>query len=706
MIGPGRIRAWLALLLLLSGLVPGAAAAQTAPPPRAPLGMNVAGLDDWSTELTFVDAFKTSRAWFSGGPGVWGDGRALDLDADGWVRSLQPGQIARTLMFWDLSPTPGRYPAGRYVVTYDGEGALAYAGGAIRIETAPGRDVLDVDPARRGGIGLFITATNPADYVRNIRVRMPLEAGADELFHPLFLERLRGFRTIRFQNWLLGQNRNNYTQGRWAERPRVSDARWSTNGAPVEVMVALANRLGADPWFTIPHRADDEYVRAFAQLVRQRLDPRLTVYVEHSNEVWNGFYPQAGYAQARGLELGLSQVPSEAQTRYHVLRSRQIFSLWEPIFPRERLVRVLGAFVLGAWGTAQTLAYQGAASQVDAVAIAPYFGVATADQPRVVGMSVDELLGELERTSLPQMRAATLASVDVARRFGVRLIAYEAGQHLVGTGPYQDDARINTLYDAANRHPRMGSLYARYLQDWHEATGGELMVTLGYVGAYGRFGRWGALEYLDQPRAAAPKYDALRRWIEGRPIQTTPDAAAASEGAATPIALGAFADPGSAGPWSVTVDWGDGTARTTFATAAPGPLGTQVHAYRESGAYTVTVKVADEQGASATATFGAVVADLPPAVAAIAGPAAPLPPGTDADVSAPFTDPGVRDTHTAVWSWGDGSTSAGTLIESGGSGRVTGRHGYLAPGTYVVSLTVTDREGAVGQSAPLTVVVG
>jgi PKD repeat protein len=45
-------------------------------------------------------------------------------------------------------------------------------------------------------------------------------------------------------------------------------------------------------------------------------------------------------------------------------------------------------------------------------------------------------------------------------------------------------------------------------------------------------------------------------------------------------------------------------------------------------------------------------------------------------------------------------------MASGGSGRVTGRHVYAAPGSYVVSLTVTDREGDAGQSAPLTVVVG
>ena len=31
----------------------------------------------------------------------------------------------------------------------------------------------------------------------------------------------------------------------------------------------------------------------------------------------------------------------------------------------------------------------------------------------------------------------------------------------------------------------------------------------------GAAGRFGSLEYMDQPRESAPKYDALQRWIEG-----------------------------------------------------------------------------------------------------------------------------------------------------------------------------------------------
>ncbi|HSA83419.1 MAG TPA: PKD domain-containing protein, partial [Patescibacteria group bacterium] len=48
------------------------------------------------------------------------------------------------------------------------------------------------------------------------------------------------------------------------------------------------------------------------------------------------------------------------------------------------------------------------------------------------------------------------------------------------------------------------------------------------------------------------------------------------------------------------------------------------------------------------------------------------------------------DTHTAVWDWGDGTTSTGTVIESNGSGSVSDSHTYTAAGVYEITLTVTD----------------
>jgi PKD repeat protein len=56
------------------------------------------------------------------------------------------------------------------------------------------------------------------------------------------------------------------------------------------------------------------------------------------------------------------------------------------------------------------------------------------------------------------------------------------------------------------------------------------------------------------------------------------------------------------------------------------------------------------------------------------------------------------DTHTAVWDWDDGTTSAGTVTESGGSGTVSNTHTYTQTGIYTIQLTVTDNHGASGSS--------
>jgi predicted extracellular nuclease len=66
-------------------------------------------------------------------------------------------------------------------------------------------------------------------------------------------------------------------------------------------------------------------------------------------------------------------------------------------------------------------------------------------------------------------------------------------------------------------------------------------------------------------------------------------------------------------------------------------------------------------------------------------------------VTATFSDPGRLDTHTAVWDWGDGSQSAGSVTEANGSGSVKGSHIYVYAGIYTVKLTVTDKDGGAGE---------
>lgn len=486
--------------------------ANPAPSPaqeRTALGTNLAALTDWSTELPLVDAFKTSRAWVSGSAGVWDDQRPLDLDAHGWVRSLAPGQVARTLLFWG---SPPHYPAGRYEIRYDGEGTLVWTPNVRLVTAAPGHLVVQVDSSRQG-IGLTLTSVNPINYLRNLRVLMPVNAAPGEVFNPVFLDRIRNYRVLRFMNWMLGGN-NLILQQHWQDRPAPEDARWSVRGAPVELMVALANRTGADPWFSIPHLADDDYVRRFAQAVAAGLDPGRKVYVEHSNEVFNPIFPQALYARQRGLALGLSTDPLEAQIRYHALRSRQIFGIFEEVLGAGRLVRVISSWSINPRVSELALSFGDTRAHTDALAIGPYFIIPYADQARVAGMTLDGLFAELRGSVLPRTRADMDRQAEVARRYGLPLIAYEGGQDLRELNEFQSNTALNALFDAANRDARMGALYARYLQDWSDA-GGRLLVHFMNCYPYRVPGRVGSLEYIDQPRAEAPKYDALQRWSEG-----------------------------------------------------------------------------------------------------------------------------------------------------------------------------------------------
>ncbi len=471
-----------------------------------PLGTNLTGIASWNPIWQFVDVFRTARPWISQCDGCgWGEGEPLELSPEGWVKSLQDGQYAETVML-----DGGVYPDGDYILTYEGEGEIVFSMDSAEITSnSKGRMTFRING--NYGIWLQIRATNPDDYIRNIHIYMPTIG--DLPFHPDFLASLDGFTTLRFMDWMATNNSEIVT---WDDRPKMTDAQWHEKGVPIEMMVLLANIQNADAWFNMPHRADDEYIRQFATYVRDNLNPNLQAYIEYSNETWNSQFTQAQYVIEQGRALGLSDDDFQAGLFYHSRRASEIFAIWEDVFGEtDRLVRVLASQGANAWTGEQVLTYNNMYEKADALAIAPYFGgylgdPATIDS--VVAMGVDGVIDASRAHINGEVSNWIRDNVTVTSRYGVELIAYEGGQHLVGYFGAEGNDSLTELLISVNRDPRMGDLYTEYLNQWY-GLGGGLFMNFSHIASPSQWGSWGILEYQNQPRAEAPKYDAIMRYL-------------------------------------------------------------------------------------------------------------------------------------------------------------------------------------------------
>jgi hypothetical protein len=313
----------------------------------------------------------------------------------------------------------------------------------------------------------------------------------------------------------------------WSERPTAQHATFAERGVDVETMVKLANELDADPWFCMPHLADDDYVRNFARVVADQLNPNLRAWVEFSNEVWNAQFDQHHDAARRGAQLGISGESWLVAWRYTGYRSKQIFDLWESEFGgHDRLVRVLASQAPVTFISEQVLEFQDAYKSADVLAIAPY--ITAIAQPSGDGLttaiaekwSVDQALDHVEQKSLPSAIKWMADQRKVAEQHGLKLAAYEAGQHMVGVLGAENNEAVTKLFLAANAHPRMGDIYRRYYDAW-ASVGGDLLCAYNSVDSWSKWGSWGLMQHTDDDPASSPKYRASVEWARrlGQPMR-------------------------------------------------------------------------------------------------------------------------------------------------------------------------------------------
>lgn len=108
----------------------------------------------------------------------------------------------------------------------------------------------------------------------------------------------------------------------------------------------------------------------------------------------------------------------------------------------------------------------------------------------------------------------------------------------------------------------------------------------------------------------------------------------------------------------------------------------------------VDLKVCDPGNLCDRAEGTLEVQNAPPSINAIAGDTSNE--GSEATVSASFTDSGLPDTHIATIDWDDGNAAESVAVTQGtGGGSLSSEHSYGDDGNYTVTVAVTDDDGGV-----------
>ena len=541
----------------------------------AGLSYGLNGVTDWTVQQPFLDVFKTSRSWLGHTETQWaayGAEQLADmglLDANGWITDLPSGVDRVETFILTEMPVGTSYTAGAYRLSYDGAGEINVHGAEI-ISQANGEIWFNYTPTGSGMVTISITETDPqntGNYLRNIEVvkqeHIPaFEAG--EIFNPLWLDVIRDAHALRFMDW---QETNNSKIETWADRPTPGTYSY-TEGVPLEVMVALANATGTEPWFNMPWNADEAYIRNFATYVRDNLNTDLRAHFEMSNEVWNWMFEQAREASADAQER-FGQDLGDGWMQEYGARAAGMASVLDTVYAgsEDQLVKVIATHTgwpgleesilqapnwqaLSPANTAPYLSF-------DTYAITGYFsgGLGTdAKAPLVLewiaqseaqarqdaaarglsGSAAEAYIAEhrfdlAEDMAVRELRDGSITGnaedslqhlfesfayhKSVADAHGLDLVMYEGGTHVVGNGQWVENAQLTEFFAHLNYSDGMGQLYTELLAGWEDA-GGTLFNAFVDVARPSQWGGWGALRHLEDSNA---KHTALESYSDSHP---------------------------------------------------------------------------------------------------------------------------------------------------------------------------------------------
>jgi hypothetical protein len=506
------------------------------------LGINLEEVNDYTVSYPFVDHFKISRPWIAQNDETWDTEENLSVDENGWIKSLPKAEDNKQYTFAGtiLFTADEHNMQGDYIVFYEGEGNVSYSLGATKEASlsAHGRDIVHL--AADAPFYLKIIKTNPDNYIRNIKIIKEEDESIykTEQFSKSFLKKLEGFSNIRFLNWT---QTNSNSQKFWSDRPKELDATYGTDeGIPYEIIMDLVNDTNKNIWINIPTQATDNYVKQLAITLSNGLNENAEVYVEYSNEVWNAMFSQYDYAKEKSQDDFDSGDEFADALNWYGKHSSKLCEIFKNNFTNNSKVKCVMGSQNNDWVSEQVLSCplwtEGSCSEnMEILAIAPYFGIYLGleeNNQTVLNWTTEadgglnKLFEELEHGglvnnsdesenpkdgALNESFAFMTANKVIADKYNVKLMAYEGGQHLVGVGSVVENETISNLFITANKDPRMGTMYTKYLNGWRDNIG-NLFNLYRLSGQSSKHGSFGLLENINHENSA--KFDAVKEFME------------------------------------------------------------------------------------------------------------------------------------------------------------------------------------------------
>lgn len=539
--------------------------AAMAPPVRAaelpPGGTNLFAVTSWTPARPFSNGFKMSNSrWRRAGATVLPSD--LNPDENGYPRNIAQGNACYVAIFGDvtirsvMSGPP--YPVGRYVLRWRGGGEIelrldAAGGEMIEISNSGNIGVNDDSvkeriynhtgsPLQLEGVRVYFLRASPTDYARDVEVYYPYtkadgtigsteEAG---LFNPQWMDRFKPFHYIRFMDW---GGTNDSKWKKWSDRTLPTNYTWEQSkrddadalprhAIPYEVMVALCNEIDADMWFCLPHLADNDFIDRLAELFLKGdsatgwpgLNPNRRIYLEFSNEVWNGSFEQGSIPWFQYGEKS-ARFWDRFTTRWVALGGEE-----------SRIVRILSGWVTQISNMEANLS--GVTSTglrgPDVLACHAYVGKFVFDyihqskkvdiqNPEHVQAGLKFMYDDLLPTGQPKnwVKYATLAN-----SLGIPLVCYEGAS---GGGPSTPVSRAETwaFVDQLMVHPDIYDVYLKMLEQW-EVSGGTSFTLFSGMGSNSSYGFWGHLNGMEHKLENAPRVRAFLDWMGEKSLSITP----------------------------------------------------------------------------------------------------------------------------------------------------------------------------------------